>query len=64
MNEIERALEEGAKRSRDASSLRPPHASGLRPFVLKHRWIVLAVLMFLLIDILVLSGFGSTTGGW
>lgn len=74
MQEIERALAEGAKRSREACS-RPLPAAAARSLAEyrsmlweyvwpRYKWLIIGATLFLLIDILVLSGFGSTTGGW
>jgi hypothetical protein len=75
MQEIERALVEGAKRSREACSnpLSSAAPSGspaeyrrqLWQYVWpRYKWLIIGAALFLLIDIVVMSGFGSTTGGW
>jgi hypothetical protein len=59
-DEVNRALHEGARRSLIACSV-PAHDSLLVRVWRRHRWKIIAVVMFLLIDLLV---FGSLGSGW
>ena len=67
-NEVQRALELGAQRSREASSLPEQVPVPVKLWTrvwMKHRWLIIGALLFLLIDLIVLGGIGSTgSGGW
>lgn len=54
-----RALAEGARRSREACSVQASAPVTVRIWR-RHRWTIIAVLIFLLIDLVLMGGLGST----
>ena len=55
------ALIEGARRSREACSL-PAGDTRLHRLWRRHRWTIIGLGLFLLLDVLLLGGLGSTIG--
>jgi hypothetical protein len=55
------ALLEGARRSREACSLPADEAAPVRLWR-RHKWTIIGVGLFLLLDLLLLGGLGSTIG--
>lgn len=62
---IEQALEEGARRSREAAEL--PTEKPLSPHIglkiwARYRWLIIALVLFLLIDVFVMGALGGVGG--
>ena len=58
---IEKEIEDGARKSREASSVPEFIPLPLRLWA-KHRWLIIAIALFLLIDIIVLGALGGVGG--